>query len=119
MITLPCLIHNPNGLTRNGFSGSIVCSCNGNVVTGCNKWLWDLNPCPNDNGVGACANPERASTTDTSATPFFAPCSGAAYTFPNDNAANSWGACQSGVITCCVGQNCPANPRQPAGPITK
>ena len=47
------------------------------------------------------------------ASPFFAPCAGAAYTYPNDNAANSYGQCNTGVINCCVGPTCPAPARQP------
>lgn len=46
------------------------------------------------------------------ASPFFQPCAGAAYTYPNDNAANSYGQCNTGVINCCVGTNCPAPARQ-------
>jgi hypothetical protein len=38
-----------------GFSLAIVCSCDGlGVVTGCNKYLWSLHTCGNDNGVGSC-----------------------------------------------------------------
>ena len=38
---------------------------------------------------------------------------GSAYTFPNDNGANAWNQCNSGVIDCCVGPSCPAPARQP------
>ncbi|KAK3940767.1 hypothetical protein QBC46DRAFT_434101 [Diplogelasinospora grovesii] len=96
----------------NGFSGAITCACSGVVVAGCNLRLWDMNACPDDKN-GVCVNPLRADTTATAAPPFFAPCQGAAYTFPNDNEANSWAQCQSGEITCCVGEDCPPNPKQP------
>ncbi|KAI1073763.1 hypothetical protein F5B20DRAFT_597267 [Whalleya microplaca] len=96
-----------------GFSVPITCSCNGGVVTGCNKDLFSLHSCPNNDGKGACVNPKRADGSTTSATSFFAPCSGGAYTYPIDNKANSFGQCQSGRITCCIGTSCPKNPKQP------
>ena len=102
-------------ISSNGFSGPITCACSGVVVTGCNIQLRSLNACPEDNG-GACVNPLRADKTATTAVPFFAPCQGAAYTFPNDNKANSWAQCQSGEVTCCVGKDCPPNPKQPLKP---
>ena len=44
-----------------GFSVPIVCSCDGKgPVTGCNKPLWTLNKCGNDNGDGSCRNPMRS-----------------------------------------------------------
>ncbi|KAI1291671.1 hypothetical protein F5Y03DRAFT_403141 [Xylaria venustula] len=99
----------------NSFSNAITCACEGVVVTGCNLRLWDLNACPNDNN-GACVNPFRPDLNATAAVPFFAPCQGAAYTFPHDDDANSWGQCQSGEITCCVGKGCPPNLKQPFDP---
>ncbi|KAH8680592.1 hypothetical protein BX600DRAFT_504362 [Xylariales sp. PMI_506] len=103
----------------NGFTMAVTCSCSGvGVLTGCNKNLWALATCPADDdntAEGACINPYRANTDTTVATAFFAPCSGAAFTFPDDYGADpSWGQCQSGQITCCVGPTCPANPNQPA-----
>ncbi|OJJ42225.1 hypothetical protein ASPZODRAFT_155442 [Penicilliopsis zonata CBS 506.65] len=98
----------------NGFSVAIVCWCTDTDVslTGCNKNLYTLNTCPDPDGENACINPLRASTTATEATTFFEPCEGAAYTFPDDNAANSYGQCQSGSVTCCVGADCPASSKQ-------
>ncbi|KUI62551.1 hypothetical protein VP1G_09662 [Cytospora mali] len=93
----------------NGFSVAITCECSGTWVAGCNKNLFKLNTCSDNDGENACVNSLRADTSATSATTFFAPCEGAAYTFPNDNAANVWGSCQSGLITCCVGASCPAS----------
>ncbi|OIW26283.1 hypothetical protein CONLIGDRAFT_706427 [Coniochaeta ligniaria NRRL 30616] len=98
----------------NGFSVPIVCSCVGaGVVTGCNKNLWGLNSCANDNGKGSCKNPLRSDQTATAATPFFKPCQGGAYTYVNDHNANSFGVCQSGRITCCIGTACDRDPKQP------
>lgn len=100
----------------NGFSVAIVCWCtvddNSPSLSGCNKNLFDLNTCPDNDGENACVNPLRADTDATEATTFFAPCQGAAYTFPDDNDADSWGACQSGGVTCCVGMDCPASTKQ-------
>lgn len=106
------VLTNPSSRTSNGFTIAATCSCSGQVVTGCNYDLWDMTPCPDNNDFGACRNPTRPSTTITNATAFFAPCSGMAYTYPIDDGANSFGACQSGIITCCIGSRCPPNPRQ-------
>ncbi|KAI0602005.1 hypothetical protein F4775DRAFT_588824 [Biscogniauxia sp. FL1348] len=88
----------------------IVCSCEGVAVSGCNKDLFALHTCPNLQH-GVCLNDALHAE---SATPFFAPCSHSAYTFPADNAANSYGRCQNGHITCCVGTACPPGPNQSA-----
>ncbi|KAH8892302.1 hypothetical protein GQ53DRAFT_793984, partial [Thozetella sp. PMI_491] len=96
-----------------GFSLPITCSCDVGVIAGCNRYLWDLNKCPNDNGVGSCKNPNRDVANGPAAT-FFAPCAHAAYTYPNDSSANSGnGVCGGSSVTCCVGTSCPRNPRQP------
>ncbi|EED20759.1 conserved hypothetical protein [Talaromyces stipitatus ATCC 10500] len=100
-----------------GFSVAIVCHCGGlddTVVSGCNKNLFNLNTCPDDDGQNACVNPLRADQFATAPTDFFKPCAGAAYTFPSDSGANSFGTCQTGTYTCCVGAACAANPNQPA-----
>ncbi|KAH8660397.1 hypothetical protein BX600DRAFT_488573 [Xylariales sp. PMI_506] len=96
----------------NGMTLAITCSCSGTVVTGCNKNLWLLNTCGDEDGQGACVNPLRADEDATAAAPFFAPCEHAAWTYVNDDAANSFGQCQSGQVTCCVGASCPADPKQ-------
>ncbi|CAF9943424.1 MAG: hypothetical protein ALECFALPRED_000325 [Alectoria fallacina] len=92
-----------------GYSIPITCSCQGVAVTGS---LWhDGIACPQV-VAGVCYNPEW----DVPAGPanaFFAPCQGSAYTFPDDNGANAWNQCNSGVIDCCVGTSCPAPARQP------
>lgn len=96
-----------------GYSIPITCSCQGVAVTGCNKALWhDGIACP-DVVAGVCYNPEY-DVPNGPANAFFAPCQGSAYTFPNDNGANSWNQCNSGVIDCCVGPSCPAPARQPS-----
>jgi len=97
-----------------GYSIPITCSCAGVVVTGCNVPLFnDGITCANEGAGPVCYNPEQG-VPDGPASPFFAPCAGAAYTYPNDNAANSYGQCASGVIDCCVGPQCPAPARQPS-----
>lgn len=66
-----------------------------------------------DTAAGACVNPTRLSYA-SSPTAFFAPCAGAAFTYTTDYAADaSWGVCQGGHVTCCVGPSCTANPKQP------
>lgn len=118
-------------LTSTGFSVSITCACGGTVVTGCNKNLNALNSCPvhlpllpllphlpltlalaqNPAAGGVCANPERNDQDpNATATPFFAPCAHDAYTYPDDQAANSYGTCGTQDIVCCIGPDCPAHP---------
>lgn len=63
---------------------------------------------------GTCLNPTRSDPNATAASTFFAPCQGAAYTFADDNDADSSYQCQNGVIECCVGSDCPACPKQPS-----
>ncbi|KAL9016654.1 MAG: hypothetical protein Q9185_006027 [Variospora sp. 1 TL-2023] len=97
-----------------GYSVPITCSCGGRVVTGCNTALFRTGrTCPRQ-GPGdrlLCHNPKK--TVDNGpADPFFQPCQGAAYTYPNDHGANAFGDCDSGDIRCCVGINCPRNPKQ-------
>jgi hypothetical protein len=97
-----------------GYTIPITCSCGGQVVTGCNIPLFhDGQSCPDEGPGPICINPQ-VSVPDGPATPFFAPCAGAVYTYPNDNLANSYGQCNDRVISCCVGSTCPRNPRQPA-----
>lgn len=93
----------------NGFTVPITCECDGNWVAGCKKNLFDVEARDVQNAAHAAVNPLRADVDATSAKAFFAPCEGLAYTFPNDHAANSFGACQSGFISCCVGTACHAS----------
>ncbi|KAI3394014.1 hypothetical protein diail_3332 [Diaporthe ilicicola] len=108
----------------NGFSVPITCTCNADeaVLSGCSLDLWGMGSCSGgagtDGGDGACANPLRPdNSARLAATDFFAPCEGAAFTWPRDG-ANSEGQCQSAEVTCCVGSTadgCPANPKQKGG----
>lgn len=109
----------------NGFSVPITCSCNADkaVLSGCSIDLWSTGTeCEGDsgtnNGQGACVNPLRPDNSEKlTATPFFAPCEGAAFTWPRDD-ANSEGKCQGAEVTCCIGSTgdgCPVNPKQKGG----
>ncbi|CAD6565666.1 MAG: hypothetical protein ASARMPREDX12_006712 [Alectoria sarmentosa] len=100
-----------------GFSIPIVCSCGGpstGVITGCNIPLYHDNgaPCPSPGPSSICFNPSSNSpqATDGPVPPFFAPCAGAAYTYPNDNGAGA--GCGSNLISCCIGSTCPSDPKQ-------
>ncbi|KAK3354001.1 hypothetical protein B0T25DRAFT_569175 [Lasiosphaeria hispida] len=91
-----------------GFSMPISCFCGsqtGKYLSGCDKNLWALNPCPDDqnNAAGSCRNPRRYQADVLSALPFFSACAGLAYTYPVDEGADSANECQEpGVITCVV-----------------
>ncbi|KAL8992883.1 MAG: hypothetical protein Q9169_006768 [Polycauliona sp. 2 TL-2023] len=92
-----------------GYSVPITCSCGGVPVTGCNILLASQGrvcPIPGAGDKVICYNPKK--TVDNGpADPFFQPCQGAAYTYPNDHEANGYGKCDSGNIQCCVGGSCP------------
>ncbi|KAK8030292.1 hypothetical protein PG990_000026 [Apiospora arundinis] len=96
----------------NGFTLPITCSCNDIGVTGCNKDLFLLSACPATAKHGSCINPLRSDKGASAANAFFAPCQNAAYTYPNDNGANSQNECQNGQIVCCVGASCPPSYKQ-------
>ena len=86
-----------------GFSVPIVCSNATAPVTGCNINLWDVSgPCNNTVGEEAvCLNPMQG-VPDGPADPWFLPCQGVAYTFPNDNVAND-GNTGTPDVSCYVG----------------
>ena len=86
-----------------GYSVPISCSCYGVAVTGCNskpryhilsaqsrvadlgktvQLFNDGHTCPSQGPGPICYNPEE-DVPDGPAAPFFAPCAGAAYTYPN------------------------------------
>lgn len=95
-----------------GYSVPITCSSLGTPVTGCNIELFDHGTCdtlPLEDGK-VCRNAGHL-IDNGPATAFFAPCAGAAYTFPNDNLANM-GGLASNEVECCVGTGCPAPKRQ-------
>ncbi|KAH6648567.1 hypothetical protein BKA67DRAFT_681650 [Truncatella angustata] len=101
-----------------GFSVPLTCSCGDEVLTGCSWDLLSLNRCPEeDQGDGVCRNPLRPDESVSSATEFFQPCEGAAYTFPHDHGANINGnpQCQSEGVTCCVGTDCDPHMNQCTG----
>ncbi|KAI4187594.1 MAG: hypothetical protein L6R41_002699 [Letrouitia leprolyta] len=101
-----------------GYSVPVTCSVGGKVVTGCNVELFDQGcnspDIPSEMGPDSkpavCSNGARASAWGP-ASSFFAPCSGAAYTFPNDNDANT-GMIKDTQISCCIGVSCDASPHQ-------
>lgn len=95
-----------------GYSLPVTCATGGTTVTGCNIPLFnDGHTCAHvDNNGPVCLNPEQ-NVPNGPASPFFAPCAGAAYTFPNDNGANVGGLTNL-KIDCCVGPSCPAPARQ-------
>lgn len=86
-----------------GFSVPIVCSNATAPITGCNINLWDVSgPCNNTVGQDAvCLNPMQG-VPDGPADPWFLPCQGVAYTFPNDNVAND-GNTGTPNVSCCIG----------------
>lgn len=114
-----------------GYSIPISCNCSGIAVTGCNirkpsympnrasrptadgstALFHDGHTCANQGPGPICYNPEQ-NIPEGPSSPFFEPCAGAAYTYPDDNAANSYGQCNTGVIDCCIGSQCPAPARQ-------
>lgn len=100
-----------------GYTLPIVCSVKGSLpLTGCNLDLWEYAanvtraPCPDTQPWG-CKNTGRF--VNGPALAFFAPCSGAAYTYDRDNRANQ-GCNGAEEFHCCVGTKCPAVDRQPA-----
>ncbi|KAL9020499.1 MAG: hypothetical protein Q9185_002272 [Variospora sp. 1 TL-2023] len=103
-----------------GYSVPITCSVGGKVVTGCNLELFDqgCNAPETPFGIGedgkpaVCLNSARP-RNDGPPSPFFAPCAGAAYTFPNDNAANV-GELKETLFSCCIGTACEASQQQKA-----
>ncbi|KAL8985264.1 MAG: hypothetical protein Q9205_001000, partial [Flavoplaca limonia] len=93
-----------------GYSVPITCSCGGVPVTGCNIPLFLQGrtcPRPGPGDKVICYNPKKV-VDNGPADPFFQPCQGAAYTYPNDHTANGFGKCDSGDIQCCVGFLCGA-----------
>ena len=75
-----------------------------------------LSPCPSRSGVPrpfpGAPLPQYINLIESDTNPDQTN-RGSAYTFPNDNGANAWNQCNSGVIDCCVGTSCPAPARQP------
>lgn len=102
-----------------GFSVPITCSVGNTPIVGCNINLWAVSGTCADSAGGdenVCLNPMQG-VANGPADPWFLPCQGAAYTFPNDNIAND-GDTGSPNISCCIGtaeQGCAAPARQGHG----
>ncbi|KAL8694381.1 MAG: hypothetical protein Q9218_000947 [Villophora microphyllina] len=99
-----------------GYSVPITCSVDGKVVSGCNVELFDRGCNAPDSlsaGGSACHNAAQG-VPDGPASSMFAPCAGAAYTFPKDDGANT-GMITSTSMSCCIGVRCPASPKQRSG----
>ena len=106
-----------------GYSVPMTCSVNNEAIAGCNIDLYanakskglanatSPTGCPGQQVGSVCYNPANTVVGNGPAPPFFAPCVGAAYTFPNDNVANVSNLKGNHVI-CCVGTSCPAPARQ-------
>ncbi|KAL8796945.1 MAG: hypothetical protein Q9195_000716 [Heterodermia aff. obscurata] len=101
-----------------GYTYPIVCSCQGQVLVGCNYPLLAHaaadGGCPSP-GNRICYNPDVHSgkVSGSPALSFFEPCQGAAMTYPND--FNGQNTCPVNEVFCCVGLLCPRNPRQHKG----
>jgi len=93
-----------------GYSVPIVCSAGGVPESGCNIDLFSSGvECP-DLVDGVCHNPAQ-NIANGPAPPFFVPCVGAAYTFPNDNVANR-GDLSDNYVVCVIGTGIQAPERQ-------
>ncbi|MCJ1281515.1 hypothetical protein MMC26_000835 [Xylographa opegraphella] len=98
-----------------GYTVPITCSSGNTVVVGCNIDLFAHGECGtdkevlDDNGTG-CQNPMNDPVGNGPPTKFFAPCAGAAYTYPNDNDANNGSV--DDTVSCCIGTNCKPSNKQ-------
>ncbi|KAL8920106.1 MAG: hypothetical protein Q9208_006459 [Pyrenodesmia sp. 3 TL-2023] len=101
-----------------GYSVPITCAVGGKVITGCNIELFDQGCSapdtpqmdPVDGQLAVCSNSARP-RNDGPPSQFFAACAGAAYTFPNDNAANV-GMIKETLMECCIGTSCGESEQQ-------
>ncbi|KAI4261962.1 MAG: hypothetical protein L6R42_002848 [Xanthoria sp. 1 TBL-2021] len=101
-----------------GYSVPITCSAGGKVLSGCNIELMDrgcnapdhVSAWGSDGKPALCSNGMRGSNWGPPSS-FFAPCAGAAYTFPKDDMANV-GMISETQISCCIGTSCDPSPRQ-------
>ena len=106
-----------------GYSVPMLCS-SGSEKTGCSKDLLGNGGKPgtihkNPTGPGGAHDPGSYNGCATctpwcyacsAADPFFAPCSGSAYTYPYDDTATVGPA--SGTINCCIGTSCGTTGRE-------
>jgi hypothetical protein len=94
-----------------GYSVPITCSSEGITFTGCNLDLFKQATCDNSiDGPVCLLNSPPVYYHYGPAICFFAPCKGAAYTFPKDDTANV--AYLANLISCCIGTLCVAPTRQ-------
>ncbi|KAL8730294.1 MAG: hypothetical protein Q9166_004177 [cf. Caloplaca sp. 2 TL-2023] len=101
-----------------GYSVPITCSAGGRVLSGCNIELMNrgcngpdhVSGWGSDGKPAVCSNGMRGSDWGPPSS-FFAPCAGAAYTFPKDDGANT-GMITDTQISCCIGTSCDASPKQ-------
>ena len=100
----------------NGYNFPIVCSCGGfeePVLAGCNIELFEIGvACPNPLWNPGSPNqvcPNWAPNWGPAAE-FFKPCQRSAYTYPHDDLGTR--ECFANTISCCIGSDCPSNPRQ-------
>lgn len=101
-----------------GYSVPITCSAGGKVLSGCNIELMNrgcngpdhVSGWGSDGMPAVCSNGMRSSPNGP-ASSFFAPCAGAAYTFPKDDGANTAMISET-QISCCIGTSCDASPKQ-------
>jgi hypothetical protein len=93
-----------------GYTVPITCSSQGITVSGCNIDLFKQSTCENQVDGPVCLNP-AVSLPNGPPPDFFAPCAGAAYTYPSDDLANAYNK-TSNSISCCIGTSCDAPPRQ-------
>ncbi|KAK0510481.1 hypothetical protein JMJ35_006913 [Cladonia borealis] len=100
-----------------GYSVPVTCMAEGTAISGCNIDLWEQDgDCPQSlqgQSKAVCLNPMQ-SVPNGPAVPWFLPCQGAAYTFPNDNVAND-GNTGTPQVTCCIGteaQGCTQAPER-------
>ncbi|KAL8926078.1 MAG: hypothetical protein Q9172_001957 [Xanthocarpia lactea] len=101
-----------------GYFVPITCSAGGKVLSGCNIELMDrgcnapdhVSERGSDGKPTVCSNGMRGSDWGP-ASEFFAPCAGAAYTFPKDDGATVAMIAET-QISCCIGTSCDASPKQ-------
>jgi len=87
----------------------ITCSSQGIAVTGCNIGLFKQPTCENQVNGPVCLHP--AVSLPNGPPGFFAPYTGAAYTYPFDNLANAYNK-TSNSISCYISTFCDVSLRQ-------
>ncbi|MCJ1431233.1 hypothetical protein MMC27_000584 [Xylographa pallens] len=98
-----------------GYTVPVTCTSANTVVVGCNIDLFAMGDCGADKEVlkdsgTTCWNPTNTVVGNGPPSKFFAPCAGAAYTFPNDNNANNGSVADT--VSCCIGPSCKPSDKQ-------